>query len=522
MNPVARLARLARCITGLRRAKAKAAAVAVCLLLAPFALPLPAGAATPQAVADALPAPVAAAAARANVPREALHLLVLDAQGVPGRTTARLRHRADVAANPASVMKLVTTYAALDLLGPSFTWTTPVWIDGRVDGDVLRGNLHIRGQGDPKLVIERIWLLLRRVQALGVRQIEGDIVLDRSAFALTDTSPGQFDGEPYRPYNAAPDALLLNFKSLIVTFRPDAGQQRATLAVEPTLAGVTLPASVPLRSGECGDWRGGLRPDFSDPARLVFNGTYPASCGERIWPLAYADPASYAPRLLTALWRELGGSLSGQVRFGPAPAAGTPWLEFASPPLADVVRDINKYSNNVMAQQVFLTLGQEPQRRSDGSRAAAVGFDAAREVVLRWWHERWPDTPPPVLDNGSGLSRQERISAAALGRMLQSAYQSPVMPELMSSLPVAGVDGTLRRSRARTPAGSAHLKTGSLRDVTALAGYVLGRSGRRYVLVALVNHPTPGVAAAARPVLDALIEWTQADGTAPALSAQTE
>ena len=467
--------------------------------------------------AEGLPTPVAAAATRANVPRDALHLLVLDAQGPLGRTTPRLSYRADVAANPASVMKLVTTYAALDLLGPGYTWSTPVAVDGRLEGEVLRGNLHVRGQGDPKLVIERIWLLLRRIQTLGIRQIDGDIVLDRSAFVLPDTAPGQFDGEPFRPYNAAPDALLLNFKSVLLTFRPDAAMQRATLVVEPALAGVSLAPSVPLRPGECGDWRSALKADFSDPTRPVFGGAYAASCGERVWPLAFADPVSYAPRLLAAMWREMGGTLTGSVRYGIMPRAATPLLEFASPPLADVVRDINKYSNNVMAQQVFLTLALE--RRTDMQRG--VGFDAARDVVQRWWQERWPDVPTPVIENGSGLSRQERISAAALGRMLQGAYQSPVMSELMSSLPVAGVDGTLRRNRARTAPGSAHLKTGSLRDVTALAGYVLGQSGRRYVLVALVNHPTPGVAAAARPALDALIEWTQAD-TGAAATARSE
>jgi D-alanyl-D-alanine carboxypeptidase/D-alanyl-D-alanine-endopeptidase (penicillin-binding protein 4) len=112
-----------------------------------------------------------------------------------------------------------------------------------------------------------------------------------------------------------------------------------------------------------------------------------------------------------------------------------------------------------------------------------------------------------VLDNGSGLSRTERISAEALARLLQSAWASPLMPELVSSLPIVGVDGTLRRIKGKA-AGSAHLKSGSLRDVVAMAGYVHALSGQRHVLVAIVNHPN---AQAARPALEALVEWTFRD-----------
>jgi D-alanyl-D-alanine carboxypeptidase len=128
--------------------------------------------------------------------------------------------------NPASVAKLATTFAALDLLGPTFAWSTPVYFDGPVRDGVLQGNLVIKGQGDPKLVIERLWLLLRRVQSMGVRSITGDIVLDRSAFAVGPRDPAAFDGEPLRPYNASPDALLINFKTVTVTVTPEGGQAR--------------------------------------------------------------------------------------------------------------------------------------------------------------------------------------------------------------------------------------------------------------------------------------------------------
>ena len=455
------------------------------------------------AKAQSLPAEVEAALLHAKVPREALSMLVVDAEG---RASARVSHRAGVAMNPASVMKLVTTYAALDLLGPAFTWSTPVYVEGAVRDGTLYGNLHIRGQGDPKLVLERLWLLLRRVQGLGVRTISGDIVLDHSAFARGEADPGQFDGEPLRPYNVAPDALLLNYKSVVMTFVPDRTNNSAQVQFDPPLAGVVFQSTVPLSGGDCGDYRGTLRADFSDPGRIRFAGSYPAACQEKVWPVAYVDPRSYSSRAVEAMWLEMGGKLGGSVREGRlAAAAGVtpaPTFELLSPSLAEVIRDINKFSNNVMAQQLFLTLGLQAR-----NSAGAATLEGAREVVRRWWQERMAGAEAPTMDNGSGLSRSERITTLSLAKMLQTAYLSPQMPELLASLPVAGIDGTMRRNRSRA-AGNAHLKTGSLRDVAAIAGYVHGSSGRRYVLIAIVNHANAG---AARPAFDALLDWTMKD-----------
>ena len=454
--------------------------------------------------ANSLPPEVEAQLARAKVPREALAALVVDAS--PGaKNTPLLSLRANAAVNPASVMKLVTTYAALELLGPSYTWATPVFVDGTIEGGVLKGNLIIQGRGDPKLVMERLWLLLRRVQGLGIKTITGDILLDRSAFATSPHNAADFDGEPLRPYNAAPDALLINFKSVVMTFTPNASAGLASVSMDPPLANVQVPASVPLLAGaDCGDYRAGLKADFSDPFRISFKGALPVGCGEKVWAVAYADPASYAERAVLGMWQDLGGKLGGRVKEGRAPAGLRPTLEATSPPLADVITDINKYSNNVMAQQLFLTLGLQA--------TGTASLDASREVLRSWWRERFGDAELPTLDNGSGLSRNERITPQALARMLQTAYASGAMPELMSSLPIAGVDGTLRRQKSRVSQGWAHLKTGSLRDSTALAGYVHTPSGRRLVVVAIVNHPNAG---AARPALDALVDWAVKEGARP-------
>ena len=439
------------------------------------------------ASAQGLPPEVESALAEAGLPRDAVVMLVAPAEGGP----ARVAHRTDVRVNPASIAKLSTTLAGLELLGPTYSWSTPVYFDGPVRDGVLQGNLVIKGQGDPKLVIERLWLLLKRVQSMGVRTIAGDIVLDRSAFALAPRDPAAFDGEPLRPYNASPDALLVNFKAVTLTFTPQNGQAR--VRAEPSLAGVQWPASVPLAGGDCGDWITPLQADFRNPVQVRFPGTFPTACGERVWQLAYPDPAGYAPRAIAGAWRELGGELRGQVRDGRAPAGVKPAFEFGSPALAEVIRDINKFSNNVMAQQLFLTLSL--QQRASGT------LEGSREVMAAWWRERFGGEPP-VTDNGSGLSRTESITAAQLGQLLQAAWASPVMPDFVASLPALGLDGTLRRNRQNT--GLAHLKTGSLVDVAGVAGYVHGPQGRRYVLVAIANHPR---ASGIRNASQALVQW---------------
>ncbi len=437
-----------------------------------------------------LPRQVEAALQNAKVPREALHVMVIDPQAL---ATPRLSHQAQASVNPASLMKLTTTTAAFDLLGPSFVWRTPVYVDGAIREGVLQGNVYLRGSGDPRLNVERLWLMLRRLQGLGIQKIQGDIVLDRSSFDIPARDVASFDGEPLRPYNAVPDALLINFKSLLIHWLPDRQANVARVHIEPPLAGVSFPSTVPLSNTDCSDYRTAVRADWSDPTRIRFAGSYPASCGEKIWPIAYSAPTQFAARAVHGMWLQLGGQLSGQVRDGPVPAQLQPVFQHESASLAEIIRDINKFSNNVMAQHLFLSLSQ--QQRGVGS------FEASRELLQRWWRERF-GAEPLVVDNGSGLSRDERMSAQGLARLLQFAWQSGFMSELMSSLPVTGLDGTLKRSKAQA---IAHLKTGSLRDVAGIAGYVDSNNGKRLILVAILNHPN---ANAARPALDALVDWT--------------
>jgi len=494
---LARLARTRRCSLVL---------LVACTLLMPGRM-----AAAQTAPGATLPADVRDALEQAALPREALAVWVQEVGGPAATTPPRLSWRADAPINPASLTKLLTTYAALDLLGPAWTWSTPVWLQGPINDGALDDHLVIKGSGDPKLVLERLWLMLRKVRELGVRQIRGDIVLDRSSFIVPEQNPADFDGEPLRPYNVSADALLLNYKTVTLTFTPDPARAAAFVGVEPPLAGVRVDASVPFSAGPpsgCGDWRSELGAQFDDPARIRLTGTFNPSCAEKAWPIAYVDPRTYNARALLGIWHETGGTLAGSVRDGIAPAS-PPSFVMSSPPLAEVVRDINKFSNNVMAQQLFLTLALV--QRGSGTP------ENGRAVLREWIAERFGAQAAAglVIDNGSGLSRDTRVSVRLLARTLQSAWAAPVMPELIASLPINGLDGT---ARFRSPLVRAHLKTGSLRAVRGVAGYVLGDSGRRYVVVAILNHPNAGVDAARAP-LAALLQWVANDGPAAIASA---
>lgn len=482
-----------------------------CLLLLPGLLGLTAPAAWAQD--GPLPLSVGLALRQAQVPESALGLWVqaLDEE------QPRLQWQARRPMNPASVAKLITSAAALDTWGPTGGWSTPVWLQGRLlDSGVLEGDLLIKGNGDPSLNTERLTQLLRRLQQLGLREIRGNIVLDGSAFAPSGQSPADFDNEPWRPANVQADALPLNLKTLAYSFRPDVARQLAWVSVEPSLDGAP-PQVLPLQAGPCGDWRAALKLQWQEAQRPRFAGAYPAACGEQTWTLAYPEPARYAARLLAGAWRQLGGRLQGSVIEGPAPA-GPPGLSWNSPPLAELLREMNKSSNNLMAQQLLLSLA----RPADGTLASMpVNAPAAADWLMQWLRARVGDEPPLRLVNGSGLARETQISAEQLAHLLRLAWAAPWMPEFIASLPLAGLDGTLARQPARFGAaqGRAHLKTGSLRDVAALAGYVQSASGRRYLLVAVINHP---LAPAARPALDALVRWVAQDAPAPRVTAARE
>lgn len=403
-------------------------------------------------------------------------------------TSPVINIHAHLSQNPASLMKLVMTYGALELLGPTYTWKTRLTTDAPVSNGTLEGSLYIQAGGDPRFLLEHLWLTLRSLRQQGIRKIRDSVVIDRRLFEVSPHDSGQFDGEARRAYNTGPEAFLLNFKATAIRFWP--GTHHVLVTLDPPHADTKVRTDIRLTDEPCPTlWRSGLNFDLSDVTKLVIRGVYSRQCGPQAWFVNLYERDDYLRQTWRDLWQE-----DIHLKEGVAPEGARPLVTWTSAPLAEIVRDVNKLSNNVMAQQIFLSLSADNIGRAESSAA----------VLRRWLEDKHIDVSTLVLENGSGLSRMERFSAQGLGQLLVHAYHSAVMPEFMASLPIVGLDGTMRRRLVDAEVkGRAHIKTGTLREVRAIAGYVLASSGRRYVVVSIINSPN---AAAGQSVHDALLK----------------
>ncbi|MBT8095989.1 MAG: D-alanyl-D-alanine carboxypeptidase/D-alanyl-D-alanine-endopeptidase [Woeseia sp.] len=453
--------------------------------------------ATPVNANEELPAEVQAVLAHRNIPDDRVSMQV---HNLTQRKTI-LAFNADVARNPASTMKLLTTLVALDTLGPTFTWNTEVFLLGELRDGMLHGDILLKGYGDPYLVTERLWQLQRQLRALGVNHIDGNLLLDDSWFEQGDYDPGAFDREPLRAYNVAPNALMTNYKVLRYQFTP-AGD-KVNISHEPPLTNVAIVNRLRVAPGACRGYQRGIRIDADDDnGRFEFSGKFPAGCRKYSMDRAALDHNAYTYGLFKSLWSESGGSITGTYRNARAPTDVEPDLVFESLPLADVITKVNKHSNNVMARQLLLTLAAE-LRGPPGTEAEG------RAIIEDWLQTRGMDFPELKLANGAGLSRDARITARHLTALLSYGFANRYMPEFIASLPLSGMDGTLsKRLDSARLRGMAHMKTGSLDHVSAIGGYTQARSGDRFSVVVLINY-TNVHRGIGDEVQEALLNWVQ-------------
>ena len=414
---------------------------------------------------------------------EALSAVTIPLTG-PGKSS---HMNADVLINPASTMKLVTTYAALELLGPAFQWKTEFFTDGTLADGVLNGNLYLKGGGDPKLNMERLWLLLRDLRANGVHHISGDLILDRSHFAPPPVSVFDDDNnDNSKPFLVEPDSLLINFKSQRFVVRGE--KSGTTVVMEPPIGSIEIINKVELKPAKnCNNPTVHYSPkDDGHTLTLTVSGNIAAGCSTQNY-LALLDHSRYAAGVVRSIWQEMGGTILGNDMLGATPRDARLLVRAFSPDLVEVIRDINKYSNNTMAKQLFLTIGARFRTDKDTDDAAA-----ARRVINAFFIKKNIFTNGLVVENGSGLSRKERITARQLGQMLEAAWKSPYAAEFISSLPIVAMDGTMRRRlRNSQLVGQAHIKTGTLKNVRAIAGFSRDTNGDAWAVVAIVNHPQP-------------------------------
>jgi D-alanyl-D-alanine carboxypeptidase/D-alanyl-D-alanine-endopeptidase (penicillin-binding protein 4) len=447
--------------------------------------------------AAGVPAAVTQVIAAQRLPPSAVSFAVIDADS--GRLV--LSQNPDTPRSPASTIKVVTTFAALDLLGPSFTWHTRAALRGDLNEGVLDGDLILQGGGDPYMTLERWWSFARALRAKGLKEINGDIVIDDTAFSLPPEDPGEFDGRPNRSYNVLPNALMVNFQSIEFRVVPDAAARRVDIIPSPSPGNLSIENHVRFVAGPCG--ASAARVDFKvDSAgwdRVVFSGALSPRCAERSFARVLLHPTTYAFGTFVELWRELGGKFTGKLKVEAAPADAQPLLSFDSLTLGEVVRLTNKYSSNLMARHLLLTMGEE-------RLGTPATLEKGAAAMADWSRERGLDLQGMDIDNGSGLSRRTHITVLQMAKVLSAAYRSRYAPEFLASLPLAGVDGTLRSRMKMTPAGAARLKTGHLDGVSGVAGYVTAASGKAYVLVCLVNHARADFGAG-EPVHAALVNW---------------
>jgi len=455
------------------------------------------------ALAQPVPSTVAAALRAAAITPSEYGVVALPLDGGP----PLIAHNESLAFNPASTMKLVTTYAALSLLGAGYRWQTPILMRGRIEDGVLDGDLVLRGGGDPKLVIEDMVEMVSRLRALGLRVIRGNLAIDDSLYEIGDESTEKFDGDPSQPYNVRPHAAMMNFKATRLTVRP----QSSGLAIDldPPLADVGVVDEVKVVGGPCRNGIAGLaiRDTGSEHKPLIrVAGIYSGACGEQSTMTAVLSHRQFIQAFFGGAWRAAGGVWEGRAVIERRADPGLPvLLQWTSPRnLGEVVKDINKFSNNVMARQVMLQTSTETAPRRPAT------LDRARKLIIAWLEKRGLRSPDIIIDNGSGLSRQERIAPMTLARVLVDASRSPDASVFLQSLPVVGVDGTMKaRLKSDPVAGNAWIKTGSLNDVRSIAGYVDAASGRRYAVVMLINGPR---AEGSTPAQDALLKWLYLNG----------
>lgn len=463
----------------------------------------PAASPTLAAHAIGLPPAVREQLRKAGIGEDEVGLLAVPLDGGPPLA----RWNEDLPFNPASTMKLVTTHAALGLLGLDYRWGTGVYLSTLLDGDRLPGNLVLRGGGDPKFVVEDLAAFIARIRATGLRQIDGDLIIDDALYDASSRQAETIDGERSRPYNVAPFAALMNFKSTRFVFTPEDGAEALAIGLDPPLADVRVLEQVRLLPGPCRAGAAGLRiTDLGDDrhAEVRVQGEYSRACGTQSVFAAILTHRQFVHGLFKAIWLASGGQWNGATRIEPGAARGEPWLIWESPrTLGEVIVDINKNSNNVMTRQLLLHLAAHT-----GSAPASVAD--GRRILRAWLAARGLDSPGLLFENGAGLSRTARMSAATQIAVLRDAAASPWSGVFLNSLPVIGVDGTMEyRLRADPVRGHGWIKTGALEGVRTIAGYLDAASGRRYAVAMLVNSPR---ARAGRVALDEFLRYVHISG----------
>ena len=473
-----------------------------------------------------IPQAVATSLERNQIPKDAVSISVMEIESArPGKHLAKniLNWRSTEAMNPASTMKLLTTLAGLDILGPQYRWRTNIYTDGAIRQGTLKGNLYLQGTGDPKLIPEELAKLMKSLQALGIQKIDGNLFFDRSAYAPNVMEHNTIDGEALRAYNVPPDPLLYAFRTLSFQLGKSRTADFIDITYTPALSQLKIDNQMQLVDRPCDNWKSNIRFNLDpegttktdQPLVAQFSGALPSACKGVNYNVVALDANTFLTQGFATAWEQSGGTWTRTPvgKNGNVPLAARLLLQFEGINLSDDVLDINKYSNNVMARQLLLTLALEKM----GKPATTANGEL---VIQSWLKQNGLDFPGLVIENGSGLSRNEAITAEQMNQLLLTARNLSTGDVFYNSLPIAGTDGTMR-NRLMTQLRKflhlkkkpeARIKTGSLADVRSISGYVMSKSGKLYAVTSFINHPNAWRGLEAH---DQLLSWLLEDGPEP-------
>ena len=408
-----------------------------------------------------------------------------------------ISHNAQVARNPASVMKLLTAYVAIGVLGPNYRWPIEISTNGNLQGGVLSGNVYIKGYGAPDFDTQGLREMLSQLRRKGIHTINGRLIFDDTHFNGPKIDPGAFDGKPYSSYNAQPDALMFNERRS--TFTASRRGNKISVTTSTPAHNLRIVNRIKRAKRSC-KVRTSVKRGQGDKVTITFSGYMARRCRARGFTMAVTDPANTMYSAIQRIWkRELKGNINTQFMVGATPANARPVHTHYSKSLSQLLPTVVKDSNNVMARQLMRSIGAKRYGSPGTPRKGA-------EAIDDYLRSQGLDFPELRIENGSGLSRYARISTENISHLLTKAFQGPHREALMRSMAVAGVDGTMKsRLRSSAVRGRGFFKTGTLRDVRGIAGYVNAADGRTYVVSIL--HNDPKARTRARLIHDNFIEW---------------
>jgi D-alanyl-D-alanine carboxypeptidase/D-alanyl-D-alanine-endopeptidase (penicillin-binding protein 4) len=396
-------------------------------------------------------------------------------------------------------MKLVTTYAGLQFLGPQYQWKTEVLYKGHIKNRHLYGDLIMRGYGDPTLTYADLSEIIERVQQQGIQYIHGNIILDESFFGELQNQD-LIDDKKYRAYNVNPKSFVVNENT--INFNFSISNEKINIQTFPEIQTLKVINHLKLSEHGCNEWKDALGYEVntkSNVTEIIFNGTFDKACDSKDIDLSILSANRLSKELFEKLWKMHGGIIEGDFKNTYQKDVNTYKLyEHQSRPLGLVVRDINKYSQNLIARNLLLTILAE-------NNGIPITENEAGRFVKEFLIKQKLKLDSLEMDNGAGLSRNAKINAEDLTFLLEKAYSGLYMPEFVSSLPNIGIDGTLKnRGKKLSVAKHAYLKTGSIQNVSAIAGYIFDKNNDIKVFVFMANDPKANESSK---IQDDLIEW---------------